>query len=53
MNTEPGQERISNKRADDPDKEVANNAKPSPTNDFAGQPSSDDPDQNDDQQAFV
>jgi hypothetical protein len=53
MNTEPGQKPISNKRADDPDKEVANNAKPSPTNDFAGQPSSDDPDQNDDQQAFV
>jgi hypothetical protein len=53
MNTEPGQNPITNKGADDPDKKVPNESKASPTNDFAGEPPCDDSDQQDNQQALV
>lgn len=53
MNAEPRQKPIADKGAHDPDKKVANNPKASPTNDLADQPSRDDANQNDDQQALV
>jgi len=42
MNPEPGKQPIADKCADNPDKEVADNSKSSPTNDLAGQPPGDD-----------
>jgi hypothetical protein len=53
VDAEPRQQPIADKRADDPDEKIANNSEPRPTNDFTGQPSGDDANEQYDQQALI
>src|SRR5947209_4159379 len=53
MDTEPGQQPIADKGADDPDKEVAEDSEAGSTDDLTSQPSRNDADEQYDQQALV
>src|SRR5579872_4137731 len=53
MDAKARQQPVTDKRADDPDGEVADQAEPAAVDNFAGEPSGDDADDHNHQQAFV